>query len=147
MYYLDIKYSKDIKDKFKKLKIDIKKFENFLLMILNNHKVSRKDWVFELKVKGIKSLGSSYYFGHNEMEVGMHCSSRKKKDRRSYFIQSFLHEFRHFVQDNLDRVSGNKLDYTDKDIQAVNEKYWDNKYEVEAREWEKYAESFLLLLD
>jgi hypothetical protein len=68
------------------------------------------------------------------------CSS--KKQRRIYFLQSLVHEYRHWVQAQLQKVPEKKLAYTEDDIEEQNDKYTKNKYEIECKEWEKIVEEF-----
>jgi hypothetical protein len=53
-----------------------------------------------------------------------------------------VHEYRHWVQAQLQRVVEKKITYTEKDVEERNDNYLKNKYELECAEWEKIVERF-----
>ena len=143
MIVLDISFDSKLKKLFKDLDIKEKNISNFCNFILNEYKNTRKTHVYNLDVKGIQSTTSGYYFGSSkneqeaEMELCLKSGYRKIEKRRKYLLQSFFHELIHFRQDKFDNISGKKLDYTEKDVTDRSPAYWDNPFEVEARELEE----------
>jgi len=148
MIFIDIKFDSKIKKLFKDLNIKQKDVISFSNFILNEYKRTRKDHFFSLDVCGINSTCSGYYFTtkkdeDSEMELALKSGFRKIERRRKYLMQSFFHEFTHFKQDKLDNISGNKLNYSEKDVNSRNSTYWDNPFEVEARKLEeKWYDAF-----
>ena len=83
-------------------------------------------------------LDSGYFFGSNTLEIGVAPFKRRydKKSRRKEFVRDLLHEFRHWIQDKIFKVRETELDYSLEDINYKTKKYYNNKWEVDAR---KYA--------
>ncbi len=151
MIFLDIKIDGKLKKLFKELNVKEKDVISFSNFILNQYKRTRKNYFYSLDIKGIQSTSSGYYWGSSdrdqdipaEMELALKSGYRKIEKRRKYLLQSFFHELKHFTQDKFDMISGKKLDYSEKDVEDRTPEYWDNEYEVQAREWEeKYADAF-----
>jgi hypothetical protein len=53
-----------------------------------------------------------------------------------------VHEYRHWVQAQLQNVAEKKITYTDKDVEERNDNYTKNEYELECKEWENIVEEF-----
>ena len=143
MIVIKLKCDKKIRERFKYYGIDKRKLENFLIFHTNNLVKTRKWWVHEIKVKGIAGASSQYFWNEDEIEIALQCSEcSSKKQRRVYFLQSLVHEYRHWVQAQLQRVVEKKITYTEKDVEERNDNYLKNKYELECAEWEKIVERF-----
>ena len=103
---------------------------------------------YSLEIKTCPSASSGYYFGFDELHVTQKLdqngwSSDKKFDT---FAAHFLHEFRHWIQDNMLHVAEGRLNYTDQDCEKENDTYYYNKWEVDARKFErKYKKEFIQL--
>lgn len=55
----------------------------------------------------------------------------------------FLHEFRHWMQSRVYKVSASKIDYNDDDVERNTHAYSRNEYEVDARQFERtYLKKF-----
>ncbi len=146
MIIVNLNLDNKTKKEFKQLKINKKQLNNFCNFILNEHKNTRKVWSYELDIKGVDRPDSGYYFDHNEMELSLKGPNRGVKKKREWVISSFFHELKHFIQDNLDDISGRKMDYSEEDVEKCSNKYYYNKYEVEARKFEdKYTKIYLEL--
>jgi hypothetical protein len=144
MIIVDFKFDTKTKKVFKKLNIKEKQLSSFSNFIINEQKNTRKLWHYVMDIKGKDEDSSGYYFGHNEMDLSLKGPSRRIKDKRTWIISSFFHELKHFIQDNVDNVSGRRMDYSDEDVERCSNKYYYNKYEVEARKFEeKYTKIFL----
>lgn len=88
----------------------------------------------EILVKINNQEGSGYYFGVPEIEIGLGGLKYETKiPEVTYVVKDLLHEFRHWIQDNLLNVKDGDLDYTLEDIDNFTNKYYRNKWEVDAR--------------
>lgn len=147
MIIVKIKCTKDIREKFKKYGIDKRKLENFLNYHTNNLKKTNKWWYYEVGVKGINSVDSQYFWGEDEIEVALRCNNcNTKNQRRVYFLSSLVHEYRHWVQCKIEKVSSTNINYSDLDVAKRTDTYTKNKYELECAEWEVLVERFIDLL-
>ena len=143
MIIIKLKCDKKIQERFKYYGIEKRKLENFLMFHTNNLVPTRKWWVHNIKLKGIPGASSQYFWNEDEIEIALQCSEcSTKKQRRVYFLQSLVHEYRHWVQAQLQRVAEKKITYTEKDVEERNANYSKNKYELECVEWEKIVERF-----
>ena len=143
MITIKLNCDKNIRDKFKKYNVDRRKLENFLNFITNDLKSTRKFWFYEIKVKGIKGVDSQYFWDEDEIEIALKCNDCKtNKERRLYFLSSLIHEYRHWVQCHIEKVSEKKLNYSEEDIAERWDNYTKNKYDLECVEWEKLVEKF-----
>lgn len=143
MIIIKLKCDTKIRERFKYYGIDKRKLENFLMLHTNNLVKTNKWWNLEIKVKGIPGASSQYFWNEDEIEVALQCSEcSTKKQRRIYFLQSLVHEYRHWVQAQLQRVAEKRITYTEKDVEEHNANYLKNKYELECTEWEKIVEKF-----
>ncbi len=145
MIVVNYKFDKKVIDKFKKLKIDVKKLKLFSNYIVNEYKATRKLWVYDLLIEGKEQYDSGYYGGHNEIELSLKSYKRNIKTKREWIISSFFHELCHFCQDNLEYVSfDKKMNYSEEDVENGRDKYYKNAYEIEARKFEeKYTKIYL----
>lgn len=143
MIVIKLKCDKSIREKFRVYGIDRAKLENFLNYHTNNLVPTRKWWVYDLQVKGIPGVDSQYFWDEDEIEVATRCHyCSTNKQRRIYFLSSLVHEYRHWVQCKLQRVSAKKLDYTEDDIAKRSDAYTKNPYELECVEWENLVATF-----
>ncbi len=143
MITIKLNLDKNIRKKFKTYKIDKYKIENFLNYHTNNLKNTRKWWHYDIDVKGIKGVDSQYFWDEDEIEVALNCSDCKTaKQRRLFFLSSLVHEYRHWVQCHIEKVSENKLNYSEEDIENRTDNYTKNKYELECTDWENLVEKF-----
>lgn len=147
MIVIKLKCSKEIREKFKKHKIDKRKLENYLMFVTNNLVPTRKWWDYEIVVKGCKGHDSQYFWGEDEIEVATMCHEcTSPKERRAFFIKSLVHEYRHWVQSQVQGISERHINYSEKDVDDRNDKYVKNKLELECAEWEVLVERFIDLV-
>jgi len=143
MILIKLKCDKSINEKFRRYKVDKFKLENFLNFHTNNIIPTRKWWSYTVNVKGIQSVDSQYFWGEDEIEVALKCYNCKTlKERRQYFLGSLVHEYRHWVQSQIQRVPEKKLNYSENDVTMHNDKYINNYYELECKEWEQFIVMF-----
>lgn len=143
MITIKLNCNKDIREKFKKYNINKHKLENFLNYHTNNLKNTRKWWYYDIDVKGIKGVDSQYFWDEDEIEIALNCTGcSTHKQRRIYFLSSLVHEYRHWVQCKIEKVTANKLNYSEEDVAKGSDNYTKNKYELECAEWENLVEKF-----
>lgn len=89
---------------------------------------------------------STYIFGTDKIYIcGVPYFKEKSQKQRKFIIfLHFLHEFRHWMQSKILGIRDTQLKYTDQDIEENNKKYRLDKYEIDAREFEKkYVRRFM----
>ena len=92
------------------------------------------------------SDSSSYYFGTNKIYL---CSdpdflAKSKKQKIFVIFLHFLHEFRHWMQSQVLGIKDSQLHYTNDDMNRNTRKYYYNKFEIDARKFErKYVRKFM----
>jgi hypothetical protein len=89
---------------------------------------------------------SSYVFGTNKIRI---CSdpdpkAKSLKQKKFVIFLHFLHEFRHWMQSRVFNIKDNQLQYTQEDVDKNTHAYWHNKYEKDARVFERrYVRRFM----
>lgn len=89
---------------------------------------------------------STYIFGTNKIYI---CSdpdyfAKSRKQKIFVIFLHFLHEFRHWMQSEIMGVRDKDIRYSEEDILKNSKKYWNNKYEIDARNFEKkYVRKFM----
>jgi len=89
---------------------------------------------------------SSYYFGTNKIFI---CSdpdflAKTRKQKIFVIFLHFLHEFRHWMQSEVMGIKDKQIRYNDYDLANNTKRYFNNKYEVDARRFErKYVRKFM----
>ncbi len=147
MIIIKLNCTKDIREKFKIYGIDKRKLENYLMFVTNNLVRTNKWWDYEIKVKGCKGVDSQYFWNDDEIEVALNCTGcSTKRERKRYFIRSLVHEYRHWVQAQVQKVPEKAINYSEEDVAEHNKNYTDNKYELECGEWEVLVERFIDLV-
>jgi hypothetical protein len=78
---------------------------------------------------------SDYTFTTDKIRICDASSSlvRTARQKKLAFFDHFLHEFRHWMQSRVYKISGTKLDYSDDDVERNTHAYYRNEYEVDAR--------------
>lgn len=127
--------------------INRRKLESALNMLLEKE-FPRKRIEREIKIIINKDEGSGYYFGTPELMIGLGgLKYEKKLDSKSFVVKDILHEFRHWIQDNVLKIKEKELDYTVEDIDNFTNKYYRNKWEIDARRYAaKYYKKVLKLI-
>ena len=149
MITIDLKAKPRVKRWLEENKINFKTLQTTANIFFNQiQKRSKGHKHYNLEIKNCQHVSSGYYFGFDELHVTQKLdqngwSSDKKFDT---FVAHFLHEFRHWIQDNMLKVEEHRLNYTDQDCEKSNDKYYYNKWEVDARKFErKYKKDFIEL--
>ena len=80
---------------------------------------------------------SYYLFTTDKLRICDEPDSKAKSARQKNiaFFDHFLHEFRHWMQSRIYKVSGNKLTYDADDVERYAHAYFRNEYEVDARQF------------
>ncbi len=142
---IDIKFKCDkaINKKLRLFDVDKRKLSLFLNYLANDLVPTRKYWEYDVKIKGINAQSSSYFWGEDEIEIGLiSFNCQTKQERREWFLSSIAHEFRHWVQAVLQKVPEKKIAYSAKDLQEMNDNYLKNPCELECHEWERLMVKF-----
>ena len=147
MITIDLKAKPRVKRWLEENKINFKTLQTTANIFFNQiQKRSKSNKHYNIEIKTCQHHSSGYYFGFDELHVTQELdqngwSSDKKFDT---FAAHFLHEFRHWIQDNMLQVAENRLNYTDQDCEKENDKYYYNKWEVDARKFERqYKKDFI----
>lgn len=147
MVIVKLRCDKLVNQKLRTYGIERRKVENMLMFLTNNLVNKRRPEYHEIKVKGIPGTSSQYFWGEDEIEVALNaedCSSTKT--RRIYFIQGLVHEYRHWVQSQIQNIPSRRLNYTEEDIDNGTDNYKKNAYELECVEWENLIENLIKFL-
>ena len=89
---------------------------------------------------------SSYVFGTNKIRICSNPDPEAKSNRQKKFVifLHLLHEFRHWMQSKIFKIKDSQLKYTQEDVDKNAHAYWHNKYEKDARKFErKYVRRFM----
>ena len=147
MITIDLKAKPRVKRWLKENRISFPTLQKAANIFFNQiQRRSKTNRHYNLEIKTCPTASSGYYFGFDELHVTQKLdqngwSSDKKFDT---FAAHFLHEFRHWIQDNMLHVAEGRLNYTDQDCEKSNDRYYYNKWEVDARKFErKYKRDFI----
>jgi len=141
MITIKLKCDKAIREKLQSFGLEKRRVENYLQYLTNNLINTRKWQYYELRVRPSDSLGSEYFWGEDTIHVAVKSPFRTKKERKIYFLTSLVHEYRHWVQSQIQNISESKIAYTNQDVAEMNEKYTENPLEKQCAEWERLTES------
>lgn len=134
---------------FKEAGVKRKRLENALNILLQKEFPKRRI-EREIKIVVNQDEGSGYYFGTPELMIGLGgLKYESKLDPKTFVIKDLLHEFRHWIQDNVLKVKEKELDYTVEDIDNFSNKYYRNKWEIDARRYaaKNYKKVLKLILE
>lgn len=137
MIKVKVRSNKKSKAWLNKYNFDLQRLEHIVEVILLKEFPNKKRFLFfNIKVQP-KSLDSGYYFGSDTLEIGVKPWRKKydKLSRRRIFLRDFLHELRHWIQDRIMRVREDELDYTAEDVAYKTNRYYKNKWEIDARKF------------
>ena len=147
MITIDLKAKPKVKRWLRENKINFKTLQKATVIFFNQiQKRSKSNKHYNIEVKTCQHPSSGYYFGFDELHVTHFLdqngwSSNKKFDT---FAGHFLHELRHWIQDNMLHVAEKRLNYTDQDCEKENDTYYYNKWEIDARKFERqYKKEFM----
>ena len=149
MLSIELHAKQTVKKWLRDNEIDIRIIQKCTNIILNQIRRHNK-WSFpEIEIKRYKNINSSgYYFGFDELYLtgNLDQNGWSKEKRFDTFVSHYLHELRHWIQDNMLGVSEEKLNYTDEDVDKERPTYCQNKWEVDARRFERrYKKEFIQL--
>jgi hypothetical protein len=128
--------------------IDVNVVEKCLNIILNQIRYWKKNSYKDIEIKKYKNNGSGYYFGFDELYLTENLDQNgwSKEKKLDTFTGHFLHELRHWMQDNMLGVTESKLNYTDEECDNNSRAYKYNRWEVDARRFERrYKKEFIEL--
>jgi len=147
MYIFKIHPSKKTLRWLKDLKIDYTALGSALTCLFNDiHSYKKyKKVTLSLQVD-YKNDASTYIFGTNKIYLCNDPDYLAKSRKQKVFVifLHLLHEFRHWMQSQILHVKDKELRYSDDDVEKNNKTYRMNKYEVDARKFEKkYVRRFM----
>ena len=129
--------------------IDIRLVQNCTNIILNQIRKYKKSECHKIEIKQYKTdTGSGYFFGFDELHLTgkLDQNGWSKEKKFDTFVSHYLHELRHWIQDNTLGVAEDKLNYTDEEASKLSPVYCKNKWEVDALNFEKrYKQDFIKL--
>ena len=146
MISVELRAKSAIKKWMHENEIDIKLVEKSLSIILNQIRSWKKTNTCELEIRKYSGDSSGYYFGFDELHIteNLGQNGRGRDKKLETFTYHLLHEFRHWVQDNVFNVAESKLNYTDQDVDKESRAYCYNRWEVDARRFERrYKKEFI----
>jgi len=120
--------------------INIKLIQKCTNILLNQIRRYKTDQQRKIELRQYKDYnGSGYYFGFDEIHLtgNLDQNGWSKEKRFDTFVSHYLHELRHWIQDNMLGVAEEKLNYTDEDVDKERRTYCYNKWEVDARRFER----------
>jgi len=147
MHTFEIKPTHKTKKWLKVNKINCLALQHALCMLYADIKPAKRyrKTILTLQVD-YKNDSSAYYFGTNKIFI---CSdpdylAKSRKQKNFVIFLHFLHEFRHWMQSQILKIKDSQLQYNDYDLANNTKKYWNNKFEIDARRFErKYVKKFL----
>lgn len=148
MISVELKTKPRIKRWLRDNEINITVVEMCLNIILNQIRPWRRNSQKNIEVKQESGSWSGYYFGFDELHITEKLDQNgwSKEKKLDTFTGHFLHELRHWMQDNLLGVSESKLTYTDEQCNNDSPVYKYNRWEVDARRFERrYKKEFIEL--
>jgi len=90
---------------------------------------------------------SFYYFGTDKIFIcsNPYITAKSQRQRKFVIFLHILHEFRHWMQSQVLGIKDKDLSYTEEDSDKNNLKYRKDKYEIDARKFEKkYVRRFMI---
>ena len=147
MITIDLSASSRVKRWLKDNKINFRTLQQTAHIFFNQiQRRSKYNKLYDIKIMVCHNNSSGYYFGFNEVHITENLDQNgwSKEKKLETFVCHFLHELRHWMQDNLLRVDEHKLNYSDQDCEDETNKYYYNEWEVDARRFERrYKKEFI----
>tara|TARA_R110002050_G_scaffold185197_1_gene319167 strand:+ start:1284 stop:1796 length:513 start_codon:yes stop_codon:yes gene_type:complete len=146
MISVELKTKPRIKQWLRDNEIDATAVEICLNILLNQIRELSYHSQKYIEIKKYKNNGSGYYFGFDEVHITENLDQNgwSKEKKLDTFAGHFLHEIRHWMQDNMLGVEESKLNYTDEDCDNESYAYKYNRWEVDARRFERrYKKEFI----
>ena len=114
MISVELKAKPKIKRWLRDNEIDVNVVEICLNIILNQIRSWKKNSYKDIEIKKYRNNGSGYYFGFDELHLTENLDQNgwSKEKKLDTFTGHFLHELRHWMQDNMLGVAESKLNYT-----------------------------------
>jgi hypothetical protein len=149
MLSIDLHAKYQVKKWLRDNNIDIRIVEKCTNILLNQIRRYKKFRAYDIEIKRYKNQNcSGYFFGFDELHLtgNLDQNGWGKEKIFDTFVCHYLHELRHWIQDNMLGVAEEKLNYTDDDVDNIRPIYFKNKWEVDATKFEKkYKKEFVRL--
>ena len=148
MISVELKAKPKVKKWLKLNEINLTVLDTCLNIFLNSiRKFNNRDLTI-VEIKTCNDISSGYYFGYNELHITKYLDQYgwSKEKKLDTFVCHLLHETRHWIQDNMLHVEEGKLNYSVEDYEKSRPQYYYNKWEVDARHFERrYKKEFINL--
>lgn len=124
----------------KRHRIDITALQNALSILYTEIKPQKRFTKTTITLQtDFNSDFSGYKFGTNKIYI---CSepdflAKSRKQKVFVIFLHFLHEFRHWMQSEVMGIKDSQFHYSERDMMLNNRKYWNDKYEIDARKFER----------
>jgi len=145
MISVTLKSSWNVRKWLKSKHVDIRLVEKTTNILLNQIRRYNKDRYPIIKIIKEPTDCSGYFFGFDEIYLTSQLDQNGKSKEKVFdtFVCHYLHELRHWIQDNILGVSESKLNYSVQDCDDCTDTYYKNPWEADAREFErKYKNEF-----
>jgi len=147
MHLFRIKPTNKTKRWLKKNKLNKNALQYALNLIYNEintkHTIKKTDLVLQVDYR---EDSSAYVFGTNKIYLcsDPYVTAKSQKQKKFVIFLHFLHEFRHWMQSQIFGVRDSQLGYTEEDFKKNSKKYSNDKYEIDARKFERrYVRRFM----
>ena len=139
MISVTLKSSWNVRKWLKSKHVDIRLVEKTTNILLNQIRRYNKDRYPIIKIIKEPTDCSGYFFGFDEIYLTSQLDQNGKSKEKVFdtFVCHYLHELRHWIQDNMLNVAEGKLNYTDEDVDKIRPIYVKNKWEIDATGFEK----------
>lgn len=148
MISIKLKTGKSMRELLKNNHIDIRVVEKTTNILLNQIRRFNKERYPVIKLIVDPTDCSGYFFGWDEIYITSQLDQNgwSKSKKLDTFVSHFLHELRHWIQDNILGVAESKLNYSIQDCDDRSPSYYNNEWEVDARRFErKYKNEFITI--
>ena len=146
MISVELRAKPKVKSWLRSNEINIKILDTCLNIFLNSVREFNINDFIILEIKICNDVSSGYYFGFDELHITKYLDQYgwSKEKKFDTFVCHLLHELRHWIQDNMLHVDEGKLSYSVADYENSRPKYYYNKWEVDARRFERrYKKEFI----
>jgi len=140
MYIFNIKPTPKSIDWFKDNDYDVKAIGAALSLLYSELEPSIQNRKITLTIQVVEGAEkSTYMFTTNKIWLcdEPEINAKSSKQKTIAVFSHFLHEFRHWMQSRVYKISGTKLSYNEEDVERNTNAYFKNKYEVDARRFSK----------
>jgi len=125
---------------FEDHRLDVRAMESALSILFAEVEATNRIRKVIITIQVLYNTESSdYTFETNKIRLSdsPYFNNSSKKEMTNAIFDHFLHEFRHWMQSRIYKVSHTKINYTDQDVELNTNAYYKNEYEVDARQFSR----------